>query len=52
MEQSIEPLKEEHRRLKQEIEEEYARGTPDDGRITKLKRRKLQIKDQIAAIEA
>ena len=51
MEPSIESLREEHQRLKQQIEEEYARGAPDDGRISELKRRKLHVKDQIAALE-
>lgn len=47
----IESLKGEHRRLEQEIEEEYARVAPDDIHLTELKRRKLLLKDQIAALE-
>jgi len=47
----LEALKAEHRRLEQEIEQEYARPAPDDTHLSELKRRKLFVKDQIAALE-
>jgi hypothetical protein len=49
--QEIESLKVEHSRLKHEIKEEYSRAVPDGTLIAELKRRKLQIKDKIAAME-
>ena len=52
MEQNeIESLKAEHDRLKHELDEEYARAVPDSTHVSELKRRKLQIKDKIAALE-
>lgn len=48
----ITSLMEEHTRLEREIEKEYRRAAPDDGHIAELKRRKLQIKDKIAGLEA
>ena len=48
----FESLKAEHGSLKSQIEEEYARPTPDDTHIGELKRKKLQIKDLIATIES
>ena len=47
-----EALAQEHKRLKASIEEEYSRPNPDALRVAELKRRKLRIKDQIAAAEA
>ena len=51
-ENSIESLREQHRSLDAELEEESHRPAPDSARITELKREKLRIKDQIAAMEA
>ena len=47
-----EALAQEHKRLKASIEEEYSRPNPDALRVAELKRRKLRIKDQVAAAEA
>ena len=47
----IEALRVKHVTLKQEIDEEIQRPHPDDLRITKLKRQKLRIKDEIASLE-
>ena len=40
-----------HQELERVIEEEQQRPLPDDPLIKNLKRRKLRIKDKIAAIE-
>jgi hypothetical protein len=43
----IETLKEKHASLKQAINRESARPHPDDTAILSLKKKKLQIKDQL-----
>jgi hypothetical protein len=43
----IETLKEKHASLKQAIDRESARPLPDDTTIHSLKKKKLQIKDQL-----
>ena len=50
VEQRIEALKERHRVLEAALEEEFSRPHPDDLEIHSLKKRKLQIKDEIASI--
>jgi hypothetical protein len=40
-------LSEKHRQLDRKIEEEMARPTADDLRISELKRQKLRLKDEI-----
>ena len=44
-------LAQKHERLEASIEEEYSRPNPDALRVAELKRRKLRIKDRIAALE-
>ena len=46
----LEVLKAEHRRLDQEIAELEFAGSVDQLEIARLKKRKLQLKDQIALI--
>ena len=46
----IESLKSKHHALEVAIEEENARPHPDDLEIAKLKKQKLAIKDEIAAL--
>ncbi len=45
-------LKEEHRTLDKEIGELNARTTSDQLEIQRLKKRKLQLKDEIARLES
>ena len=47
----LEELTEKHRALGKRIEEEMARPHGDSLQITKLKREKLQIKDEIARLQ-
>jgi len=47
----IESLKAEHDHLEHKLEEAYARSIPDNNHVSELKRRKLQIKDKIAALQ-
>ncbi len=49
--QEIESLKAEHDHLEHKLEEAYARAIPDNNHISELKRRKLQVKDKIAALQ-
>ena len=49
-ETDIHALTEEHQRLEDSIKEEYARPAPDELRLAEMKRRKLRIKDRIAAL--
>lgn len=44
-------LSEKHRNLERKIEEEMARPGADDIQITKLKREKLRIKDEIVKLQ-
>jgi len=48
----IESLKEKHASLKQAINRESARPHPDDTTIHSLKKKKLQIKDQLQQLSA
>ena len=48
----IEALKAKHASLEQAINEENLRPHPDDDAICSLKKRKLQIKDEIARLTA
>ncbi|MBV8192178.1 MAG: DUF465 domain-containing protein [Alphaproteobacteria bacterium] len=48
----IEALKAKHAILEQAIDEENLRPHPDDDAICSLKKRKLQIKDEIARLTA
>ena len=50
LEQRIEALKERHKALDGALEEEFSRPHPDDLEIHSLKKRKLQIRDEIASI--
>ena len=45
-------LKAQHRALEQEIADAIAHPSTDDIRIAELKRRKLQVKDEIARMQA
>jgi hypothetical protein len=44
-------LSEKHRSLERQIEEELARPSVDDLEISKLKKEKLRIKDQITKLQ-
>lgn len=44
----IEALRAKHHALEEQIEQENSRPRPDDAEITRLKKQKLQIKDEIA----
>jgi len=44
-------LSEKHRMLEQRIQEELARPGSDDLQITKLKKEKLRIRDEMAKLE-
>lgn len=46
----IEALKAKHHALEAALQEENSRPRPDDAEITRLKKQKLQIKDEIAAL--
>ena len=48
----IQALKAKHASLEQAINEENLRPHPDDDAICSLKKRKLQIKDEIARLTA
>jgi len=45
-------LSEKHRSLERQIEEELARPGADDLRISKLKKEKLRIKDQMSKLQS
>lgn len=47
----IESLKAEHDHLEDKLEEANSRAIPDNNHVSELKRRKLQIKDKIAALQ-
>jgi hypothetical protein len=46
----IEALKAKHHALEAALEAENSRPRPDDGEIARLKKQKLQIKDEIATL--
>ena len=48
----IDTLKVQHRQLQAKIETENARPLPDDNLITKLKREKLKVKDELVHLHA
>ena len=48
--QRITSLQQEHHRLEESLAEETARPMPDSLTIASLKRRKLAIKDELAAL--
>ena len=48
----IEALKAKHQALEQAIEQENSRPHPDDMEIVNLKKQKLVIKDELAALTA
>ncbi|MEO0618129.1 MAG: DUF465 domain-containing protein [Pseudomonadota bacterium] len=48
----LEALRRQHRELDVEIEDHVARGLPDQLFVQRLKRRKLQLKDEITRVEA
>ncbi len=52
LEAHIGELRDKHRSLEAEIEDELAHPSSDDLRIAELKRQKLRIKDEIARLEA
>ena len=45
-------LSEKHRNLERRIEEEMARPSADEVQISRLKREKLRIKDEIVKIQS
>jgi hypothetical protein len=45
-------LKAQHRALENEIADALAHPSTDDSKIAELKRRKLQVKDEIARMQA
>ena len=52
MEQQLAELERRHQVLEKEIEEALAHPGTDDLTVTELKRRKLQVKDEIAKLTA
>ena len=50
LEERISALKAKHQALEQAIEEENSRPHPDDIHIHTLKKKKLQIKDELASL--
>ncbi|BCX16971.1 MAG: hypothetical protein KatS3mg117_0653 [Geminicoccaceae bacterium] len=50
MQEHVESLRSKHARLEQLIEEELHRPLPDQGVISRLKKEKLRIKEQIERI--
>ncbi|TVR84117.1 MAG: DUF465 domain-containing protein [Rhodospirillales bacterium] len=52
LDERIETLKAKHRALEAAIEQEDARPWPDEVEIHRLKKQKLLIKDEIAALAA
>lgn len=51
MEKHLQALKEKHKALDVQIEEENARPAPNDAVIQELKKQKLKIKEEIQEIE-
>lgn len=52
VDERIQSLKVRHSQLENELEQETHRPHPDDVHITEIKRQKLRLKDQIAALSA
>jgi hypothetical protein len=52
LDDKIVSLKDEHQALENAIEKEESRPHPDDIQIASLKKQKLRIKDQMAAISS
>ncbi len=52
MEKHLQALKEKHKALDVQIEEENARPAPNDAVIQELKKQKLKIKEEIQEIES
>ncbi len=52
MEKHLQALKDKHKALDVQIEEENARPAPNDAIIQELKKQKLKIKEEIQEIEA
>ena len=52
MEKHLQALKEKHKALDVQIEEENARPAPNDAIIQELKKQKLKTKEEIQEIEA
>ena len=52
MQEHIVELKAQHRELEQEIADALEHLSTDDTKIAELKRRKLQVKDEIARMQA
>jgi hypothetical protein len=50
LQERIEALRAKHHALERAIEEENSRPHPDDLEIVRLKKQKLQIKDEIAVL--
>ena len=50
--QQLEELEQRHRTLEDEIAEALQHPSTDDVKLTELKRRKLQVKDQIARLRS
>lgn len=50
LQERIDALKAKHQSLERAIEEENSRPHPDDLEIVRLKKQKLQIKDEIAVL--
>lgn len=50
--QDIELLQQRHHHLEEEIQSEATRPSPDDLKITAMKKEKLRIKDQIQHLQA
>jgi hypothetical protein len=52
MEPHLSALEQKHQALEREIETELAHPTGDTLRLTELKRRKLQLKDEIVRLQS
>ena len=47
----VETLRAKHAALEREIDQEMHRPQPNEARLAELKRRKLRLKDELAALE-
>ncbi len=52
MQEYVEELRSKHAHLEEEIDDEVHRPMPDQSILTRLKREKLRIKDEIARLGA
>lgn len=50
--QDIEHLEERHHRLEEQIQSESTRPSPDDLKISAMKKEKLRIKDQLQQLQS